>query len=234
MMFFRQLFDHDSYTYTYIIADDQGGEKVAVIIDPVLEKLPLYEMLIEQYGLNLKYTIETHVHADHITASGELRSKYACETIMGKETKADCVSRRVSDAEVVEVGVLNITALATPGHTDDSYSFHLRADGEDYLFTGDTLFIRGTGRTDFQSGSAADQYHSLFDKLLAYPDDTRIFPAHDYKGMTESTVGEEKQFNPRLQVSSKSEYVELMENLDLPNPKYMDVAVPANLQCGKK
>lgn len=230
-MLFRQLFDHDTYTFTYLLADAQGQ---AVLIDPVLEKLPLYEMLLKQYGLTLTTAMDTHVHADHITALGALRDEFQCVTILGEKTQADCVSKKVSDKEIVEVGELKIQAIATPGHTDDSYSYYLSPEQGGMVFTGDTLLIRGTGRTDFQNGDANDQYHSLFDKLLCLPEDTLVYPAHDYKGMNVSTISEEKRFNPRLQVANEQEYVELMGNLNLPNPKYMDVAVPANLKCGKE
>lgn len=229
-MLFRQLFDHDTYTYTYLLADAQGQ---AVLIDPVLEKLPLYQMMVDQLGLKLTTAIDTHVHADHITALGELRDEFKCVTILGEETKADCVSKKVADKEIIEVGEIKLEAIATPGHTDDSYSFYLPPEQGGMVFTGDTLLIRGTGRTDFQNGNASDQYHSLFHKLLTLPEDTLVYPAHDYKGMNVSTIGEEIRFNPRLQVASEQEYAELMGNLNLPEPKYMDVAVPANLKCGK-
>ena len=225
-MLFRQLFDRETYTYTYLVADRIGGK--AILIDPVKEEVPKYLQLLEELDLELLYAIDTHVHADHVTALGELREKTGCTTVMGKQSAADCVTMRVEDGDVLKFGDLEIKALYTPGHTDDSYSFLM----DDRVFTGDTLFIRGTGRTDFQNGDARAQYESLFGKLLKLPDETLVYPGHDYKGWTVSTIWEEKRFNPRLQVKSVDEYVELMNNLNLPNPRLMDVAVPANRQCG--
>ncbi len=225
-MLFRQLFEHDSYTYTYLVADEPGGK--AILIDPVREEVPKYLQLLEELDLELLYAIDTHVHADHVTALGELREKTGCQTVMGKQSAADCVSLRVEDGDVLRFGKLQVEALYTPGHTDDSYSFLM----DDRVFTGDTLFIRGTGRTDFQNGDPRAQYDSIFHKLLTLPEQTLVYPGHDYKGWTVSTIWEEKRFNPRLQVKSVEEYVELMNNLNLPNPRLMDVAVPANRQCG--
>ncbi len=225
-MLFRQLFERETYTYTYLVADRVGGK--AILIDPVKEEVPKYLQLLEELDLELLYAIDTHVHADHVTALGELREKTGCTTVMGKESAADCVTMRVEDGDVLKFGDLEIKALYTPGHTDDSYSFLM----DDRVFTGDTLFIRGTGRTDFQNGDARAQYDSLFGKLLKLPDETLVYPGHDYKGWTVSTIWEEKRFNPRLQVKSVDEYVQLMDNLNLPNPRLMDVAVPANRQCG--
>ena len=225
-MLFRQLFDRETYTYTYLVADRIGGK--AILIDPVKEEVPKYLQLLEELDLELLYAIDTHVHADHVTALGELREKTGCTTVMGKQSAADCVTMRVEDGDVLKFGDLEIKALYTPGHTDDSYSFLM----DDRVFTGDTLFIRGTGRTDFQNGDARAQYESLFGKLLKLPDETLVYPGHDYKGWTVSTIWEEKRFNPRLQVKSVDEYVQLMDNLNLPNPRLMDVAVPANRQCG--
>ena len=225
-MLFRQLFERDSSTYTYLLAARRGGE--ALLIDPVREEVGTYLQLISELGLRLVFAIDTHVHADHVTGLGELREATSCATIMGAQSKAECVSRKVRDGELIEVDGLELRALATPGHTDDSYSFVM----SDRVFTGDTLLIRGTGRTDFQNGDPRAQYESLFGKLLKLPDDTFVYPAHDYKGWTVSTIGEEKAHNPRLQVRSEREYVELMRGLKLSNPKLMDVAVPANLACG--
>lgn len=225
-MLFRQLFERDSSTYTYLIADRSGGE--ALLIDPVKTELGQYLQLIDELDLRLVFAIDTHVHADHVTALGDLRAATTCATLMGAQSKAECVSRKISDGERIEVGGLELRALYTPGHTDDSYSFVMK----DRVFTGDTLLIRGTGRTDFQNGDPAAEYESLFDKLLRLPDQTLVYPGHDYKGWTVSTIGEERAFNPRLQVRSKQEYVALMRGLRLPNPKQMDVAVPANLACG--
>jgi sulfur dioxygenase len=225
-MLFRQLFERESSTYTYLVAARPGGE--ALLIDPVKEEVGKYLQLVEELDLRLVFAIDTHVHADHVTALGALRDATACTTIMGAESRAECVSRKVRDGELVEIDGLELRALYTPGHTDDSYSFVMK----DRVFTGDTLLIRGTGRTDFQNGDPSAQYKSLFGKLLKLPDEMLVYPAHDYKGWTVSTIGEEKAHNPRLQVRSEREYVELMRGLKLPNPKLMDVAVPANLACG--
>jgi sulfur dioxygenase len=225
-MIFRQLFDSVSGTYTYLLASRRGGE--ALIIDPVIEKVERYLQLVKELDLNLVKAVDTHLHADHITGLGALRDRTRCITVMGEMSKVDVVSMRVSEGDRLTIEGLALDVLYTPGHTDDSYSFRLN----DRVFTGDTLLIRGTGRTDFQNGDARAQYDSIFNKLLKLPDDTLVFPAHDYKGETVSTIGEEKAFNPRLQVRSADEYAELMNNLNLPNPKLMDVAVPANMRVG--
>lgn len=225
-MIFRQIFDDDTYTYTYLIASDEGRE--AVLIDPVEKNTMQYLKLINELDLRLVFAIDTHIHADHITALGSLRKKTNCQTVMGKESQAECVSLRAKEGERIIFDGLQLDPLYTPGHTDDSYSFLIKGR----ILTGDTLLIRGTGRTDFQNGDAGRQYDSLFNKLLRLPEDTLVYPGHDYHGMTVSTIGEEKRFNPRLQVNSVDEYVELMNNLNLPNPKFMGVAVPANLKCG--
>ncbi|MGB5234684.1 MAG: MBL fold metallo-hydrolase [Candidatus Macondimonas sp.] len=226
-MLFRQLYDLDTGTYTYLLAARPGGE--AVIIDPVLEQINAYLQLLRELDVRLVKAIDTHTHADHVTAMGQLRDTTGCVTIMGEQTKAECVSLRVQDGEIIAVDGLTLRALYTPGHTNESYSFLM----DDRVFTGDTLLIRGTGRTDFQNGDARAQYDSLFNKLLKLPEDTLVYPGHDYKGWTVSTIGEEKRYNPRLQVSSVEAYVNIMNDLKLPNPKYMDVAVPANLACGR-
>jgi sulfur dioxygenase len=225
-MIFRQLFDSVSSTYTYLIASRSGGE--ALIIDPVLEKVDRYLQLVRELDLKLVKAVDTHLHADHITGLGALRDRTRCITVMGEQSHADVVSMRVSEGDRVQIEGVSLQALYTPGHTDDSYSFLMG----DRVFTGDTLLIRGTGRTDFQNGNPRAQYDSIFNKLLKLPDDTLIYPAHDYKGDTVSTIGEEKRFNPRLNVKSVDEYVDLMNNLKLPNPKMMDIAVPANMQVG--
>ena len=225
-MIFRQLFDTTSSTYTYLLASRHGGE--ALIIDPVLDRVDRYIQLLRELDLRLVKAIDTHLHADHITGLEALRERTQCITVMGEQTKADVVSIRVSDGDRVGIEGLSLQALYTPGHTDDSYSYLM----PDRVFTGDTLLIRGTGRTDFQNGDPREQYESLFGRLLKLPDETLIYPAHDYKGDTVSTIGEERSFNPRLQVKSVDEYVELMNNLNLPNPKMMDVAVPANMRIG--
>lgn len=225
-MIFRQLYDHQSSTYTYLLADREGGE--ALLIDPVKENVSQYVRLVEQMDLKLVLAVDTHIHADHITALGCLRQRTGCASAMGYMGKAECVSVRFKEGEKIRVGKLILDVLYTPGHTDDSYSFVMA----DRVFTGDTLLIRGTGRTDFQNGDAAAQYESLFNKLLRLPDHTMVYPAHDYNGMTVSTILEEKRHNPRLQVPHKNAYIELMNGLNLENPQLMDIAVPANLQCG--
>jgi glyoxylase-like metal-dependent hydrolase (beta-lactamase superfamily II)/rhodanese-related sulfurtransferase len=225
-MIFRQLFDSTSGTYTYLLASRRGGE--ALIIDPVLEKVDRYVQLVNELDLRLVKAVDTHLHADHITGLGALRDRTHCITVMGERSKVDVVSMRLSEDDKLTIEGVALDVLYTPGHTDDSYSFLMR----DRVFTGDTLLIRGTGRTDFQNGDPRSQYDSIFNKLLRLPEETMIFPAHDYKGETVSTIGEEKRFNPRLQVRSIDEYVELMNNLKLPNPKMMDVAVPANMRVG--
>jgi sulfur dioxygenase len=225
-MIFRQLFDSASGTYTYILASRPGGE--ALIIDPVLEKVERYLQLIRELDLKLVKAVDTHLHADHITGLGALRDHTHCITVMGEQSQADVVSMRVAEGDRVEIEGVRLDVLYTPGHTDDSYSFLL----PDRVFTGDTLLIRGTGRTDFQNGDPRAQYDSIFNKLLKLPDAMLVYPAHDYKGDTVSTIGEEKLFNPRLRVKSMDEYAELMNNLKLPNPKVMDVAVPANVRVG--
>jgi sulfur dioxygenase len=225
-MIFRQLFDQTSGTYSYLLASRKGGE--ALIIDPVLEKVDRYLQLVKELDLKLVKAVDTHIHADHITGLGALRDRTHCITVMGEQARVDVVSMRVTEGDKLTIEGLALDALYTPGHTDDSYSFLMG----DRVFTGDTLLIRGTGRTDFQNGSARDQYHSLFNKLLKLPEETLVYPAHDYKGDTVSTIGEEKRYNPRLQVASVDEYVDLMGRLNLPNPKMMDVAVPANMRVG--
>jgi len=225
-MIFRQLFDSVSGTYTYLLASRRGGE--ALIIDPVLEKVERYLQLIKELDLRLVKAVDTHLHADHITGLGALRDRTHCITVMGEMSKADVVSMRLADGDKLTIEGVALEAIYTPGHTDDSYSFWMN----DRVFTGDTLLIRGTGRTDFQNGDARAQYDSIFNRLLKLPDETLVYPAHDYKGETVSTIGEEKVFNPRLQVKSVDDYVALMNNLNLPNPKMMDVAVPANMKVG--
>lgn len=225
-MIFRQLFDNVSSTYTYLLASRSGGE--ALLIDPVLEQTNRYLKLLEELDLKLVKVIDTHIHADHVSAMGKLRDATRCVTVMGDQSPADVVSMRVSDNEKLTIEGLSLTALHTPGHTSESYSFMM----DDRVFTGDTLLIRGTGRTDFQNGDPYDQYHSIFERLLKLPEQTFVFPGHDYKGDTVSTIGEERAYNPRLRVNSAEEYADIMNNLNLANPKMMDVAVPENLRLG--
>ena len=225
-MIFRQLFEPVSCTYSYLLASRRGGE--ALIVDPVLEKVDRYLQLMADLDLKLMKAVDTHLHADHITGLGALRDRTHCITVMGEQSKVDVVSMRVADGDRIAIEGLALEVLYTPGHTDDSYSFLLG----DRVFTGDTLLIRGTGRTDFQNGSADAQYDSIFNRLLKLPDETLVYPGHDYKGDTVSTIAEERAHNPRLQVASRQAYVDLMNGLNLSNPKMMDVAVPANMQQG--
>ena len=225
-MIFRQLFDATSGTYTYLLASRRGGE--ALIVDPVLEKVDRYLTLMRELDLRLVKAVDTHLHADHITGLGALRDSTRCITVMGEQSSVDVVSMRVSDGDVLRIEGIELEAIYTPGHTDDSYSFRM----QDRVFTGDTLLIRGTGRTDFQNGCPKAQYESIFNRLLRLPDETMVFPAHDYKGDTVSTIWEEKRYNPRLQVACVDDYVALMNGLNLSDPKMMDVAVPANQHQG--
>ena len=225
-MIFRQLFEPVSCTYTYLVASRHGGE--ALIIDSVLDRVDRYVQLLAELDLRLVKAVDTHVHADHITGLGALRDRTRCVTVMGEQSGVDVVSMRVGDGDPIEIEGVTLRAMHTPGHTDDSYCFLMG----DRVFTGDTLLIRSTGRTDFQSGDAVAQYTSIFNKLLTLPEETLVFPGHDYKGDTVSTIAEEKAFNPRLQVASVDEYVAIMNSLELPSPKMMDVAVPANLKMG--
>jgi sulfur dioxygenase len=226
-MLFRQLFDSESSTYTYLLAAKAGGE--ALLIDPVKEHAAEYLELIDELELKLVMAIDTHTHADHITALGELREATRCVTWMGERTKAECVSAQFKDGDSIGFAGVKLRAMYTPGHTDESFSLAM----DDRVFTGDALLIRGTGRTDFQNGDSYAAYDSLFNKLLKLPEETLVYPAHDYKGWTVSTIGEEKRHNPRLQVKSADEYAAMMKQLKLPNPKQMDVAIPANLRCGR-
>ena len=230
-MIFRQLFERESSTYTYLLGCEVTGQ--AVLIDTVKNQVDLYVRLLNELRLTLAYVLDTHTHADHITGAGDLRDVTGACTLLGEEAHSACVSQSLHHGKIIEVGQLSITALHTPGHTDDSYSFVVDDNGQHYVFTGDTLLIRGTGRTDFQNGSAAQQYASLFEKLLTLPSNTWVYPGHDYKGWSVSTIAEEKAHNPRLQVSNVADYVAIMNNLKLPNPKMMDIAVPANRACGK-
>jgi glyoxylase-like metal-dependent hydrolase (beta-lactamase superfamily II) len=223
-MIFEQLFDTKSSTYTYIVSSGKGRE--ALIIDPVIEHTNEYIKVLKNLDLKLVKVIDTHIHADHITALNELNKRTNCTRIMGEKSKSEVIDLRIKDGETIKVENIEIKSIYTPGHTDCSYCYLMN----DRVFTGDTLLINGTGRTDFQSGSPYDAYDSLFNRLLKLPEKTLIFPAHDYNGEKNSTIENEKNNNPRLQVNSKEEYAEIMNNLNLENPIMMDVAVPANLK----
>ena len=223
-MVFEQLFDTKSSTYTYIISSGKGRE--ALIIDPVIEHTDEYIKVLKNLELKLVKVIDTHIHADHITGLNELNKRTNCIRIMGEKSKSEVVDVRLKDNEKIKVESVELETIYTPGHTDCSYSYLMN----DRVFTGDTLLINGTGRTDFQSGSSYDAYDSLFNKLLKLPQKTLVYPAHDYNGKKYSTIENEKNKNPRLQVSSAEEYAEIMDNLNLANPKMMDVAVPANIK----
>ena len=229
-MLFRQLLDPDSCTYTYLLADELTRE--SLLIDPVKEWADRDLTLLNELNLNLIATINTHTHADHITASAKLAQLTHCQTIQGAEAQAQGVTRRIKDGETILFGQYSLLAIATPGHTPDSYCFYFEDNDDRRLFTGDTLLIRGTGRTDFQQGCAKQQYNSLFNKLLILPESTFVYPGHDYQGRTRSTIAEEKQHNPRLQVNNQAAYQQIMDSLNLPKPKHMEVAIPANLNCG--
>ena len=223
-MIFEQLFDQKSSTYTYIIASGEGRE--ALIIDPVIEHSDEYSTILNNLDLKLVKVIDTHIHADHISALNELNKRTNCIRVMGEKSKSEVIDLRIKDGEKIKVEEVEVQAIYTPGHTDCSYSFLMN----DRVFTGDTLLINGSGRTDFQNGNAYDAYDSIFNKLLKLPEKTLVFPAHDYNGKKFSTIENEKNNNPRLQVSSKEEYADIMNNLNLANPKMMDVAVPANVK----
>ena len=223
-MIFEQLFDTKSSTYTYIISSGKGRE--ALIIDPVIEHTDEYIKTLEKLELKLVKVIDTHIHADHITGLNELNKRTNCTRIMGENSKSEVIDLKIKDSEKINIEKIELKAIYTPGHTDCSYSYLMN----DRVFTGDTLLINGTGRTDFQNGSSYDAYESLFNKLLKLPEKTLVYPAHDYNGKKYSTIENEKNNNPRLQVSSKEEYAEIMNNLNLANPKMMDIAVPANVK----
>ena len=225
-MLFRQLFDKSSSTYTYLIASAKGRE--ALIIDPVLENIEQYIKLLNELDLKLVKVIDTHIHADHITAASKLKNKTNCTTIMGEHTPSDTVEIKVKNDDIICVDKLKIKVIYTPGHTKDSYSFLM----DDCLFSGDTLLINGTGRTDFQGGNSEDSYNSIFNRLLKLPEETLLYPAHDYNGQTVSTIGKEKKFNPRLQVNSINEYIDIMNNLNLSKPKLMDINIANNIKLG--
>ena len=223
-MIFEQLFDNKSSTYTYILSSGKGRE--ALIIDPVLDNTEQYLNLLDKLELRLVKVIDTHIHADHITGLNELSQRTKCTKIMGDRSKSEVVDLRVKENENVEIDNINLKVMYTPGHTDCSYSFLMK----DRIFTGDTLLINGTGRTDFQNGNPYQSYDSIFNKILKLPDNTLVFPAHDYNGKKSSTIQNERENNPRLQVSSANEYADIMNNLKLSNPEMMDIAVPANVK----
>ncbi|MDA7582746.1 MBL fold metallo-hydrolase [Candidatus Pelagibacter sp.] len=225
-MIFKQLFDKTSFTYTYLIASKKGRE--ALIIDPVLDNVEQYIVLLKELDLKLVKVIDTHIHADHVTGASKLKDQTDCSTIMGDQTPADAVEIKVKDEEIIKLDQLELKALHTPGHTSDSFSFIMN----NYLFSGDTLLINGTGRTDFQNGSSKDAYNSIFNKLLKLPEETLLYPAHDYKGEKVSTIGKEKKFNPRLQVKNVDEYIEIMNNLNLKKPTKIDFNVASNIKLG--
>jgi glyoxylase-like metal-dependent hydrolase (beta-lactamase superfamily II) len=225
-MIFKQVFDNKSSTYTYLIASAKGRE--AVIIDPVIENVESYIKLLQELDLKLVKVIDTHIHADHVTGASKLKLATNCSTLMGEHTPADAVEIKVKDDEIIKIDQIEIKAMYTPGHTSDSYSFLM----DNYLFSGDTLLINGTGRTDFQNGSSKDAYNSIFNRLLKLPEDTILYPGHDYNGKESSTIGNEKKFNPRLQVKNVDEYVELMSNLNLAKPELIDINVSRNIKLG--
>ena len=225
-MIFKQVFDTKTSTYTYLIASAKGRE--AVIIDPVIENVNEYIQLLKDLDLKLVKVIDTHIHADHVTGASKLKQATNCTTLMGEHTPAEAVEIKVKDNELINIDNLKIRSIYTPGHTVESYSFLL----DNYLFSGDVLLINGTGRTDFQNGSSKDSYHSIFNKLLKLPEETLLYPGHDYNGEKVSTIGKEKKFNPRLQVKSVDEYIEIMSNLNLSKPEMMDSNVSKNIQLG--
>ena len=225
-MIFKQVFDQKSSTYTYFIASSKGRE--ALIIDPVIENVDSYIKLLNELELKLVKVIDTHIHADHVTGASKLKDLTKCSTIMGEHTPAETVEIKVKDDEFINLENIKIRAMYTPGHTSDSYSFLM----DNYLFSGDTLLINGTGRTDFQNGSAQDSYNSIFNKLLKLPEETLLYPAHDYKGEKVSTIGKEKKQNPRLQVNSVDEYIDIMNNLNLKKPLEIDSNVSKNIMMG--
>ena len=225
-MIFKQVFDIKSSTYTYLIASAKGRE--AVIIDPVIENVEDYIKILNELDLKLVKVIDTHIHADHITGASKLKETTNCSTLMGEHTPADTVEIKVKDDEIINIDNLKIRSMYTPGHTSDSYSFLLN----DHLFTGDTLLINGTGRTDFQNGCSKSAYNSLFNKILKLPEETFVYPGHDYNGKKISTIGNEKKFNHRLQVNSVDEYIDIMSNLNLSKPKMIETNVTRNIKLG--
>jgi len=225
-MIFKQVFDDKSSTYTYLIASEKGHE--AIIIDPVLENVEKYIELLKEFDLQLVKVIDTHIHADHITGASKLKERTNCTTIMGEHTPSELVELKVKDDEIIKIDKMEIKAIYTPGHTSDSYSFLMN----NCLFSGDTLLINGTGRTDFQNGSSNDAYDSIFNRLLKLPEETLLYPGHDYNGKKVSSLKKEKEFNPRLQVKNVNEYIDIMNNLNLSKPKLIDINVSRNIKLG--
>jgi len=232
-MLFRQLFDPATSTYTYLLADEETKE--AILIDSVFEQVDRDRQLILELGLNLRYLMDTHIHADHVTGAGELRQQLGANSVIAKSADVDCADILVEEGDRLSFGSHEVEILNTPGHTDTCLTFVV-LDGDDvYAFTGDALFVRGCGRTDFQMGDSSKLFHSVRDKIFALPENTNIFPAHDYRGFNQTTVWEEKKYNPRLNLSiDKAGFIETMANLKLADPKQIDIAVPANLKCGRK
>lgn len=232
-MIFRQLFDQETWTYTYLIGDQDTGE--AALVDPVLEQVERDLKLLKELGLTLKYCLETHVHADHITGTGQLRQRTGCQGVVPVAANAACADRFIQPGETVQVGSIMIQAIQTLGHTDSHMSYWVAGDR---VLTGDALFIRGCGRTDFQSGDAGTLYDHVTQRLFTLADSTLVYPGHDYRGQTVSTIGEEKRWNPRFidpqtgQYRSRESFIALMSSLNLPDPKKIMEAVPANEQCG--
>ncbi|MDY6932910.1 MAG: MBL fold metallo-hydrolase [Spirochaetota bacterium] len=228
-MFFRQLFDikGESSTYTYLLTDDKS--KDGIIIDTVIENVDRDSGIIKELGINIKYIMDTHIHADHITGAGKLKQMFGCETVIGSGANVKSYDIGISDGESLSFGSHIVKAISTPGHTDSCTTFHI----DNMIFTGDAVLYRGCGRTDFQQGDSRKLYHSVRDKLFVLDKDTLIYPAHDYNGRMVTTIGEEKAYNARLRDGiSENEFVEIMKNLNLAKPKKIDIAVPANLKCG--
>lgn len=226
-MLFRQLFDKETSTYTYLLADSQTQE--AILVDPVLEQVERDLQLLREFGLSLRYCLETHIHADHITGTAKLREMTGCLGIVPERASASCADRHIQDGEILQLASMTVKAIATPGHTDSHMAYLVN---QDRILTGDALFIRGCGRTDFQSGDAGTLFDSVTQRLFSLPDETLVYPGHDYRGHTVSTIGEEKRWNPRFLGRDRQNFIHFMESLDLPEPQKMMEAVPANERCG--